>query len=167
MYSVSSMSSGSQRRSSANSDAVFISNFASMAGELSVDSLGIYSASKFAVEGLSEAIKVELAPYGIDVMIVEPGPFDTEWLGKNAIWAPRDVARYPNVWNYVDAMKGVYADRRQVGDPARAAEAILDTVALAPVPSRLPGYSAASGVLVQAWIVSRRDWRSHWISYPC
>lgn len=113
-------------------------NFASMAGEVSIDSLGVYSASKFAVEGLSEALRAELAPYGVGVMIIEPGPFDTEWLGKNAIWGPRDEARYPAVWQYVEMMKGVYADRAQVGDPARAAEAIIDAAGWSPPPERLP-----------------------------
>jgi NAD(P)-dependent dehydrogenase (short-subunit alcohol dehydrogenase family) len=113
-------------------------NFASMAGEVSIDSLGVYSASKFAVEGLSEALRAELAPYGVGVMIIEPGPFDTEWLGKNAIWGPRDEDRYPAVWQYVEMMKGVYADRAQVGDPARAAEAIIDAASWSPPPERLP-----------------------------
>jgi NAD(P)-dependent dehydrogenase (short-subunit alcohol dehydrogenase family) len=120
-------------------------NFASMAGEVSIDSLGVYSASKFAVEGLSEALRAELAPYGVDVMIIEPGPFDTEWLGKNAIWGPRDEARYPAVWNYVEMMKGVYADRAQVGDPARAAEAIIDAAGWSPPPERLPLGEASIG----------------------
>lgn len=113
-------------------------NFASMAGEVSIDSLGIYSASKFAVEGLSEALRSELAPHGVEVMIVEPGPFDTEWLGKNAVWGPRDEDRYPEVWKYVEGMQAVYADRAQVGDPARAAEAIVAAASLSPPPERLP-----------------------------
>ncbi|WP_116970905.1 SDR family NAD(P)-dependent oxidoreductase [Blastomonas sp. UPD001] len=113
-------------------------NFASMAGEVSIDSLGIYSASKFAVEGLSEALRAELAPYDVGVTIVEPGPFDTEWLGRNAIWAPRDDARYPAVWEYVEAMRAVYADRAQVGDPARAAAAIVDALTNGTPPERLP-----------------------------
>lgn len=120
-------------------------NFASMAGEVSIDSLGVYSASKFAVEGLSEALRAELAPYGVGVMIVEPGPFDTEWLGKNAIWGPRDEARYPAVWRYVEIMKGVYADRAQVGDPARAADAIIDAAGWSPPPERLPLGEASIG----------------------
>jgi NAD(P)-dependent dehydrogenase (short-subunit alcohol dehydrogenase family) len=113
-------------------------NFASMAGEVSIDSLGVYSASKFAVEGLSEALRAELAPYDVGVMIIEPGPFDTEWLGKNAIWGPLHEDRYPAVWQYVEMMKGVYADRAQVGDPARAAEAIIDAASWSPPPERLP-----------------------------
>ncbi len=120
-------------------------NFASMAGQVSIDSLGVYSASKFSVEGLSEALRAELKPYGVGVMIVEPGPFDTEWLGKNAIWGPRDEARYPAVWQYVEMMKGVYADHAQVGDPARAADAIIDAARWSPPPERLPLGEASLG----------------------
>lgn len=112
-------------------------NFASVAGEASVPSLGIYSASKFAVEGLSEAIRDEMAPFGVGVLVVEPGPFNTEWIGKNAIWADR-TDLYPGVWDYVAGMQAAYADRAIVGDPARAAVSILAAAALDPVPFRLP-----------------------------
>lgn len=111
-------------------------NFASMAGEASVPSLGIYSASKFAVEGLSEAVRQEMEPHGVGVMVVEPGPFDTEWIGKNAAWAPR-TDRYPGVWDYVGQMMAAYADRALVGDPAKAAVAIIKAAAMDPPPFRL------------------------------
>jgi NAD(P)-dependent dehydrogenase (short-subunit alcohol dehydrogenase family) len=113
-------------------------NFASMAGQVSIDSLGIYSASKFAVEGLSEALRAELTPYGVQVMIVEPGPFNTEWLGKNAVWGPRNDERYAHVWGYVEGMKAIYADRAVVGDPDRAAAAIVAAAAETDPPNRLP-----------------------------
>jgi NAD(P)-dependent dehydrogenase (short-subunit alcohol dehydrogenase family) len=116
----------------------FYINFASMAGQISIDSLGIYSGSKFAVEGLSEALRAELEPYGVGVMIIEPGPFNTEWLGKNAVWGPANRDRYPKVWEYVDEMKKVYADRAIVGNPDRAAVAIVAAAALENPPSRLP-----------------------------
>lgn len=112
-------------------------NFASVAGEASVPSLGIYSASKFAVEGLSESVRDEMAPYGVGVMVVEPGPFDTQWIGKNAVWAER-TDLYPGVWEYVANMQAAYADRNIVGDPARAAASILAAAVLDPVPFRLP-----------------------------
>lgn len=113
-------------------------NFSSMAGQASSDSLGVYSASKFAVEGLSEALRAELGPHGVRVLVVEPGPFDTQWLGKNAVWGPRNEARYPEVWGAVDVMRGVYADRHLVGDPAQAAEAILRVTGEEDPPFRLP-----------------------------
>ncbi len=111
-------------------------NFASMAGEVSVPSLGVYSASKFAVEGLSEAVRQEMEPYGVGVIVVEPGPFDTEWIGNNAVWA-EETERYPGVWGYVTQMKAAYADRKIVGDPAKAAAAILKAAAMEPPPFRL------------------------------
>ena len=107
-----------------------------MAGETSLPSLGIYSGSKFAVEGLSEAVRSEMEPYGVQVMIVEPGPFNTEWIGKNAVWVEQ-TDHYPKVWEAVDMMKGAYADRTVVGDPDRAAEAIVTCVTSGNPPFRL------------------------------
>lgn len=119
-------------------------NFSSMAGQQSVPSLGVYSASKFAVEGLSEAVRDELAPYGVRVLVVEPGAFDTEWLGKNAVWAKNDQDRYPEVWGYVTHMQAAYADRAVVGDPARAAEAVIRTASLDDPPFRLALHEASA-----------------------
>jgi NAD(P)-dependent dehydrogenase (short-subunit alcohol dehydrogenase family) len=113
-------------------------NFSSMAGISSIDSLGVYSASKFAVEGLSDALQAELAPYNVRVMLVEPGPFDTEWLGKNAIWSERNEQRYPKVWAYVEEMKAAYANPLVVGDPARAAAAVIAAATAQNPPARLP-----------------------------
>lgn len=120
-------------------------NFSSMAGISSIDSLGVYSASKFAVEGLSDALQAELDPYNVRVMLVEPGPFDTEWLGKNAIWSERNEERYPKVWAYVDEMKAAYANPQVVGDPARAAEAVIAAATDANPPARLPLHEMSVG----------------------
>jgi len=120
-------------------------NIASMAGEASQPSLGIYSASKFAVEGLSEALRDELGPHGVRVLVVEPGPFNTKWIGQNAVWAKEDRERYPGVWEAVDVMRKAYADRAVVGDPARAAEAIIATADLADPPFRLPLHEMSLG----------------------
>jgi NAD(P)-dependent dehydrogenase (short-subunit alcohol dehydrogenase family) len=111
-------------------------NFSSMAGQSSFLSLGVYSASKFSVEGISEALRAEMAPYGVRVMIVEPGPFDTEWLGKNAIWSPK-TGSYQEVWDFVKQMQVMYANRQVVGDPAKAAQAIISSAQLDNPPFRL------------------------------
>jgi NAD(P)-dependent dehydrogenase (short-subunit alcohol dehydrogenase family) len=120
-------------------------NFSSMAGISSIDSLGVYSASKFAVEGLSDALQAELGPYNVRVMLVEPGPFDTEWLGKNAIWSERNEERYPKVWAYVEEMKAAYANPQVVGDPARAAEAVIAAATDPNPPARLPLHEMSVG----------------------
>jgi NAD(P)-dependent dehydrogenase (short-subunit alcohol dehydrogenase family) len=120
-------------------------NFSSMAGISSIDSLGVYSASKFAVEGLSDALQAELGPYNVRVMLVEPGPFDTEWLGQNAIWSARNEERYPKVWAYVEEMKAAYANPQVVGDPARAAEAVIAAATDPNPPARLPLHEMSVG----------------------
>lgn len=73
-----------------------IINVTSIAGELSLPFQGWYSASKFAVEGLSEAMRAEVRPFGIDVVLVQPGDFRTGFT------AARQVAR---------AEASAYADR--------------------------------------------------------
>ncbi len=120
-------------------------NFSSMAGISSIDSLGVYSASKFAVEGLSDALQAELGSYNVKVMLVEPGPFDTEWLGKNAIWSVRNEQRYPKVWAYVEEMKAAYANPQVVGDPVRAAEAVIAAATDPNPPTRLPLHEMSVG----------------------
>jgi NAD(P)-dependent dehydrogenase (short-subunit alcohol dehydrogenase family) len=61
-----------------------IVNISSMGGFIGFPGSGYYAATKFAVEGLSEALSKEVAPFGIKVLIVEPGPFRTDWAGTFA-----------------------------------------------------------------------------------
>lgn len=104
-----------------------IVNISSMAGVSGFPGVGYYNASKFAVEGLSEALAKEAAPLGIKVLIVEPGPFRTDWAGRSLrapeepIEAYRDtaVARREGIRGYSGA---------QPGDPVRAAKAIIAAV---------------------------------------
>ena len=65
----------------------YIVNVSSIAGLRGSKGLSIYSASKFAVTGFSESLAQELAPFGIKVSIVEPGPYRTDWAGRSIIWS--------------------------------------------------------------------------------
>ncbi|GHO64427.1 short-chain dehydrogenase/reductase [Ktedonobacter sp. SOSP1-52] len=95
-----------------------------------------YSASKFALEGWSEVISRELAPFGIKVTIVEPGGFRTEWAGRSMIKAA-PLAAYDVVMT--ERREGMeQANGRQPGDPARAAQAIIAVVESEHPPLRLP-----------------------------
>ena len=105
-----------------------IVNISSMGGQMSFAGFGAYSASKFALEGLSEALAAEVAPFGIKVLIVEPGQFRTNLAGSG-------MRHMPELDAYADT---VGATRRfahdmhqtQAGDPLKAAAAI-DTALLA------------------------------------
>jgi NAD(P)-dependent dehydrogenase (short-subunit alcohol dehydrogenase family) len=71
-----------------------IVNISSGAGIAGSAGSGFYNASKFAVEGLSEALAEELRPLGLRVVIVEPGPFRTDFLGRSIVTAAQEIAAY-------------------------------------------------------------------------
>ncbi|OYT87485.1 MAG: short-chain dehydrogenase/reductase [Burkholderiales bacterium PBB6] len=113
-----------------------IVNVASLAGLRGFAALGQYNATKFAVEGLSEALRQEVEPLGIRVMVVEPSGFRTDWAGRSANESARQIDDYMasagNVRNAVRASSG-----KQPGDPVRAAKAIVKAVASGNPPHHL------------------------------
>lgn len=105
----------------------FVVNISSIGGLRAAPSLGYYNATKFAVEGLSEALWQEVEPLGIRVMVVEPSGFRTDWAGRSADESPSAIADYVTTAgarrNQVRAMSG-----KQAGDPVRAVKAIIAAV---------------------------------------
>lgn len=98
---------------------------------------GIYNASKFALEGFSEALAIEVAPLGIKLTIVEPGPFRTNFAGSSFKKAVSIIEDYnPTAGAFRERMKQV--DGKQEGDPTKAAQAIIDITQLDTPPLRLP-----------------------------
>ena len=71
-----------------------IVNISSMGGFIGFPGSGYYAATKFAVEGLSESLAKEVAPFGIKVLIVEPGPFRTDWAGRSLKVPTRPIDAY-------------------------------------------------------------------------
>jgi NAD(P)-dependent dehydrogenase (short-subunit alcohol dehydrogenase family) len=113
-----------------------ILNLSSIGGLIGSAGIGFYNSAKFAVEGLSEALAAELAPLGIHVTIVEPGPFRTDFLGRSGVIAATRIADYNNT---AGNMRKYFAenDGKQPGDPLRAVHAMMQVVESPTPPLRL------------------------------
>lgn len=104
-----------------------IVNFSSIGGLRAFTSTGFYHATKFALEGLSESLSQEVAPLGIKVLIVEPGPFRTDWAGRSRIDTPVKIDDYKEtVGKRMDL--SAQGSGKQKGDPVRGCKAIIEAV---------------------------------------
>ena len=140
----------------------FIVNISSVAGLRSFPSLGYYDATKFAVEGLSEALWQEVEPLGIKVMLVEPSGFRTDWAGRSANESKKQIADYAATAGV--CRSEMRADSgKQPGDPARAAKAIVEAVAsLNPPHHLLLGNDAYEGATAKLEALAKefKAWES-------
>lgn len=104
-----------------------ILNFSSIGGLIGSAGWGFYNATKFAVEGFSEALAAELKPLGVHVTVIEPGPFRTDFLGRSGKLAKLELSEYTETAGkareYLRTQSG-----KQPGDPQRAVQAIIDVV---------------------------------------
>jgi NAD(P)-dependent dehydrogenase (short-subunit alcohol dehydrogenase family) len=112
-----------------------IVQLSSMGGQLSFAGFSAYSATKFALEGMSEALAAEVRPLGIKVLIVEPGAFRTALFSN--ISASAQIADYTATVGPTRHMIET-GNGTQPGDPARAAAAILTALDTDATPLRLP-----------------------------
>jgi len=111
----------------------YIINIASVGGVIGHAGSGYYAATKFAVEGLSEALAQEVEPLGIHVLIVERGPFRTNF-GRSVKQSPNIIADYENSAGK-HRRETIEHSGKQPGDPARAAEAVIEALQ-SPTPPR-------------------------------
>jgi NAD(P)-dependent dehydrogenase (short-subunit alcohol dehydrogenase family) len=126
-----------------------IVQLSSLGGRLSFAGVSGYTATKFALEGLSEGLAAEVAPFGIKVLIVEPGAFRTGLHGTALRMAPA-LPAYDDIIGPVRAGQAAF-DGAQPGDPAKAAAAIITALDAADTPLRLPlGNDAADAISAAA-----------------
>ena len=113
-----------------------IISITSLAGFIGYQGSGYYAASKHAVEGWSDALAAEVAPLGIHVSCVEPGPFRTDWAGRSLKQTPSRIADYAET---AAARLKATAERSgsQAGDPVRGAAAMIALAEMGAPPRHL------------------------------
>lgn len=113
-----------------------ILNITSMGGHITLPGIAYYCGSKFALEGISDTLSKELAPFGIFVTAVAPGSFRTDWAGRSMQRTPRSISDYDASFDPVRQAR-VDKSGRQLGDPQKAARAMLTLIASPTPPAHL------------------------------
>ena len=125
-----------------------IINVTSMGGFITMPGISFYCGSKFALEGISEALNKEVANLGIRVTALAPGQFRTDWAGRSMDRTPRSISDYDAVMDPIRAARQAKSGN-QPGDPAKAAQALLALVDAETPPVRLFLGEDALGVVHQ------------------
>ena len=113
-----------------------ILNIASIAGLRSFPGVGFYNATKYAVDGFSEALAKEVGPLGIKVTIIAPSGFRTDWAGRSANESPANISDYTETaYKNKDNIRGISGN--QAGDPIRGVKAMIQVVESENPPMRL------------------------------
>jgi len=137
-----------------------IVNVSSVAGRLSVPGMGVYSGSKFAMEGLTDALRPEVAEYGIDAVLVEPGPVDTAFVERAAeeIEGLDRSGAYESLYAILDDSQAVGGGGPGAIHPREVADAILDAANVTDPAARYPvGRAAKLSMLARFVPAAFRD----------
>ncbi|MGD9427159.1 oxidoreductase [Pantoea sp. NSTU24] len=113
-----------------------IINITSMGGFITLPGISYYCGSKFALEGISETLSKELAPFNIHVTAVAPGSFRTDWAGRSMSRTPRSIPDYDTLFDPIRHARQAKSGH-QPGDPVKAARAMLTLIASPNPPSHL------------------------------
>lgn len=133
-----------------------ILNITSMGGHITMPGIAYYCGSKFALEGISEALGKELAPFGIAVTAVAPGSFRTDWAGRSMTRTPRSIADYDALFDPVRQARERNSGR-QLGDPVKAAQAMLAVIEADAPPAHLLLGSDALRLVRAKWAALQDD----------
>jgi NAD(P)-dependent dehydrogenase (short-subunit alcohol dehydrogenase family) len=140
----------------------YIVQISSVGGQAAFPTLSAYHATKWGLEGFSESLAAEVEPFGIKVMIVEPGGIRTDWGGSS-------MEETTTIPAYEDTIVGQFrrmgretaASNSYAGDPDRMANAIIDALNHDPVPLRLPLGAGALAILASRY-ETRREALNEW-----
>jgi short-subunit dehydrogenase len=113
-----------------------ILNITSMGGFITMPGIAYYCGSKFALEGISEALGKEVKPFGIHVTAVAPGSFRTDWAGRSMSRTARSIPDYDALFDPIRKAREEKSGK-QLGDPAKAARAMLAAIASDAPPTHL------------------------------
>ncbi|MDN6876977.1 oxidoreductase [Pseudomonas citronellolis] len=125
-----------------------ILNITSMGGFITLPGIAYYCGSKFALEGISEVVGKEVEGFGIAVTAVAPGSFRTDWAGRSMVRSPRGIADYDALFDPVRQARQEKSGK-QLGDPRKAARAMLEAIGSANPPAHLLLGSDALGLVRQ------------------
>ncbi|EEA01723.1 short-chain dehydrogenase/reductase SDR [Burkholderia sp. H160] len=138
-------------------------NISSVGGYRAAASFGVYSSTKFAVEGITEALHAELKPLGIHATVVEPGYFRTDFLDASSLVVAPDVIDDYDETSGAVRRKAVQINHNQPGDPAKLAAAMITLVDAPNPPLRLPlGTDTLAAIAAKnAYVTQETDaWKS-------
>jgi NAD(P)-dependent dehydrogenase (short-subunit alcohol dehydrogenase family) len=123
-----------------------ILNITSMGGFITMPGITYYCGSKFALEGISEALGKEVRVLGIAVTAVAPGSFRTDWAGRSMVRTPRTIEDYDALFDPIRQARAQKSGK-QLGDPAKAARAMLALIDADMPPAHLLLGSDALGLV--------------------
>jgi NAD(P)-dependent dehydrogenase (short-subunit alcohol dehydrogenase family) len=128
-----------------------ILNLASIGGFMGFENASVYCASKFAVEGFSESLAPEVAPFGINVTVVEPGFFRTDFLDKSSVrYGDKKISDYELASTASRATYDSY-NHQQPGDPVKLGQMLVDLAAMTNPPLHIVAGTDAVGFAMEAF----------------
>lgn len=105
----------------------FIVNVTSMGGMITMPGIAYYCGSKFALQGISEVMRSEMAPFGVHVTTLCPGSFRTDWAGRSMVRTDRSIADYDSLFDPIRKARQAVSGK-QIGDPKKLAAAVLTLI---------------------------------------
>lgn len=114
----------------------FIVNVTSMGGMVTMPGIAYYCGSKFALQGISDVMRSEMAPFGVHVTTLCPGSFRTDWAGRSMVRTDRSIADYDPLFDPIRQARQEKSGK-QLGDPDKLASAVLALIASENPPPQL------------------------------